>query len=134
MTRNPGDKVLDFVMLHLAIHDRPDEGGNCPDDDQLAESYDEAKRDMTALAGADLDLCLTLLADLARHFAGTLGQQAGRQAVEEVLNDWAGRGWAPRVHRSGAITPTVLAPASHRDSVPMPVVEKRWPAGSAPPF
>lgn len=133
MSRNPGDDVIDFVALHLAIHNRPDGGDDRPDDEHLVESYHRATKDITDLAQADLGLCLTLLADLAGHFAATLDRQMGRRAVQEVIDDWDARGWAPRVHRSGAITPTVLVPVTHRDSLPAPV-DKRWPAGDAPPF
>lgn len=133
MPSNPGDEVIDFVMLHMALHDRPKEGDDRPDGERLSESYHQAAKNLTDLAAADLDLCLTLLADLAGHFAITLGKQAGHRAIGEVLEDWAGRGWTPRVHRAGTITPTVLVPATQPDPLPASV-EQRWPAGAAPPF
>ncbi|MCF6733688.1 hypothetical protein [Blastococcus sp. KM273129] len=137
MSRNPADEVIDFVMLHLAMHQRPDEGDDRPEDEPLSEAYHQARKDVTALAAADTDLCLALLGDLAGHFAATLGQQAGRRAVEKVIDDWAGRGWTPGIHRAEAITPTAVPTVTQPDGKPstrpMPG-GPRWAAGEPAPF
>ncbi|MCF6509181.1 hypothetical protein E9549_17490 [Blastococcus sp. MG754426] len=137
MRGNPGNDVLDFVMLHLAITQRPHQADDQPVEERLAEAYDQARRDVTTLAETDVELCLALLADLAGHFAATLQQQAGHRAVKEVINDWAGRGWTPGIHRAEAITPTAVPTETQPDvqpaTRPMPGGQ-RWAAGEPAPF
>lgn len=135
MSNNPGDDVLDFVMLHLALHDRSEAGTDNPaDHEHLAESYHQAMEHVADLAESDRALCLTLLADLAGHFAATLARQAGHHAVREVAEDWDGRGWTRRVHRAGAISSTAVTAAVTPAQEPPALTGARWPAGDAPPF
>ena len=125
---NPGQDVIDFVMLHLGLHEHDRD-----DPDRLEDHYQEAIDKVTNLAKANPALCLSLLADLAGHFAKTLEQHAPPGAVGHVLHDWAGRGWAPTVLRAGPIKPTPV-PAAAAPAAVTPQTEARWPAGSAPPF
>ncbi|MGY1608755.1 hypothetical protein [Geodermatophilus sp. SYSU D00700] len=101
---NPGHDVIEFVMLHLGLHELT---GSVPD--RLEDHYMSAAQKVQALAATDTHLCLSLLADLAGHFAKTLERHAPTGTVSRVINDWAGRGWTPSVQRRGPITalPTV---------------------------
>jgi hypothetical protein len=123
---NPGQDVIDFVMIHLGLHEQDRD-----DPDRLEEHYQEAAERVTDLAKADPVLCLSLLADLAGHFAKTLEQHGPPGAVGHVIRDWAGRGWTSSVLRAGPIKPTPV-PISAIAAPVAPETEERWPAGSAP--
>lgn len=125
MRSNPGDQVINFVMLHLGAH-------QSPDDERIVEAYHEALEQVTGLAASDQRDCVTLLADLAGHFATTLGQQAGAEAVQQVVDDWAGRGWTVGVDRASTITPTAITVATFPASTGSD--EPRRLAGDTAPF
>lgn len=124
MRSNPGDQVIDFVMLHLGAHQRPD-------DEHIAETYHDALEQVTALAANDQRLCLTLLADLAGHFATTLGQQGDAGAIQQVIDDWAGRGWTLGVERARSIPPP-RSPSHPRSPRPDPNNRDSRPAMPLP--
>jgi hypothetical protein len=126
--RSPGHDVMNFVMLHLGLHEE-DRG----DPDRLADYYAEARQAVIDLAAIDLELCLSLLADLAGHFAKTLEHHTTAATVEAVVNDWAGRGWAPSVRRAGAIR-AVRKATGRMAAAPATGIEKPRPAGEPAPF
>ena len=101
---NPGSDVIDFFTLHHAIHlNHRDSSLSLGQYEDAVADYEAAARRVADQAGADLHLCLALLADLGAHLMQALKDQASEGALQEVLNDWSGRGWKPSIERTGII-------------------------------